>query len=123
MNSKTEQTGSAALDGFKWLVVVAAIATAAIGNAFYADYPLLYRAIGLVAVVGVAILVALTTVKGKAFSQLVKDSRAEVRKVVWPTRQETMQTTLVVLVVVFIAAILFFLMDMGLGKLITWLIG
>ena len=44
----------------------------------------------------------------------MQSSRGELRKVVWPTRQETLQTTLTVFVFVLILGIFFWLLDMGL---------
>ena len=83
----------------------------------------LYRALGVVAVALVAAFVALQTEQGKSFNQLRKDSMVELRKVVWPTRQETLQTTLIVLVFVVIVALLLFVLDWALNGLISTLIG
>ena len=71
---------------------------AVVGNSYFADQSLLYRVLGILALGAVAGLVALQTAKGAAFWTLVKGSRTEIRKVVWPTRQETVQTTMIVLV-------------------------
>ncbi|ERS12760.1 hypothetical protein Q668_17530 [Alcanivorax sp. PN-3] len=75
------------------------------------------------AVALVAAFVALQTEQGKSFNQLRKDSMVELRKVVWPTRQETLQTTLIVLVFVVIVALLLFVLDWALNGLISTLIG
>ncbi|UWN49308.1 Protein translocase subunit SecE [Alcanivorax sp. ALC70] len=71
----------------------------------------------------VAAFVALQTEQGKAFNQLRKDSMVELRKVVWPSRQETLQTTLIVLVFVLIVALLLFVLDWVLNGAISMLIG
>ena len=63
------------------------------------------RVLALVAVAAVAALVALQTTQGRAFWVLAKEARMEIRKVVWPTPQERLQTTLVVLVLVFVVAL------------------
>jgi preprotein translocase subunit SecE len=55
--------------------------------------------------------------------EFMRQVQAEARKVVWPTRQETIQTTLVILVVVVILSIILWLIDMALGKVILdWLL-
>jgi preprotein translocase subunit SecE len=54
---------------------------------------------------------------------LVKESRAEIRRVVWPTRQEATQTTLVVGVVVFVMALILWALDWALNQLISLIIG
>ncbi|MAA60537.1 MAG: preprotein translocase subunit SecE [Pseudomonadales bacterium] len=70
-----------------------------------------------------AALLASFTDKGRAFIALLQDARAEVRRVVWPTKQETAQTTGVVVLVVAIMALLLWLLDLALGKIISSIIG
>jgi preprotein translocase subunit SecE len=53
---------------------------------------------------------------GRRFWQFILDSRVELRKVVWPTRQETMQTTAVVFGFIVIAGMFFWLLDL----LLAW---
>ena len=69
--------------------------------------------------VGISVAIALQTVKGKEIWGYFRDAQIEVRKVVWPTRQETIQTTLIVIVMVILVAIILWLLDMFLG----WSIG
>ena len=83
------------------------------------DYSLLFRVIGLLVGVGISVAIALQTVKGKEIWGYFRDAQIEVRKVVWPTRQETIQTTLIVIVMVILVAIILWLLDMFLG----WSIG
>ena len=123
MSTKTETEASSGVDIFKWLVAAILIAVAVVGNSFYGDQPFFYRLVGVLVIALVAALVAAQTVKGKAFITLLGDARAEVKRVVWPTKQETMQTTLIVVVVVAIMAIILWLLDMGLGTLIKMIIG
>ncbi|MBA56279.1 MAG: preprotein translocase subunit SecE [Pseudomonadales bacterium] len=123
MTTSTEQSNSSPVEVFKWLVVVVIIAAAVIGNAYYDDQPLLYRVLGVVVAGIVAALVASFTDKGRSFIALLQDARAEVRRVVWPTKQETAQTTGVVVLVVALMAVLLWLLDLALGKIISSLIG
>ena len=83
----------------------------------------LIRVVGLVAAVGVALAIASRTAKGREGFAYVREVDVERRKVVWPTRQETLQTTLIVLVVTVIVAIILFIMDTAFGGLVRWLIG
>ena len=110
-------------DSVKWVVVALLLAAAIIGNSYFADQSLLYRVLGIVAVSAVAAMVALQTAKGIAFWNLVKGSRTEIRKVVWPTRQETVQTTLIVLAFVVLVALLLWGLDTLLGWLVSMVIG
>ena len=60
---------------------------------------------------------------GRDFWQFVLESRVELRKVFWPTRQETLTTTVVVLVFVVIASIFFWLLDLGLASVTKFFTG
>ena len=123
MNAKVEED-QFRFNGLKWAVVVLLILGVAFGNSYFSsDLALLYRVLAIVGVFVVAAFVAANTNSGHAFLELLKSSVTEVKKVVWPTRQETLQTTLLVLVVVFIAAILLYLMDLGFGYLASLVIG
>lgn len=124
MTEKTEgRSSSSGLEAVKWLLVVAAIAAAVIGNSYFANEPVLYRVIGVAAVALVGVFFALQTEQGKSFNQLRKDALVEMRKVVWPTRQETLQTSLIVLLFVVLVALMLFMFDWILSGLITWIIG
>ena len=122
MNAKTESKTSR-LDSLKWLVVVAIIALGVVANQYFAAESILYRVIGLIALGAIAFFVAVQTAKGQAFVTLAKESRAEIRKVVWPNRQETTQTTLIVVVVVLIMALLLWGLDTFLGWLVSLIVG
>lgn len=124
MNTKAEvQTSSGALDLIKWVLALVLVAGGVYGYYHFAQYPVLYRVLALIPVVGVALLLGVLTHSGAAFWDLVKQARMEIYKVVWPTRQETMQTTLIVVLVVFLMAIVLWLLDMFFGWLASLIIG
>jgi len=123
MSEKAEQGSAGALDAVKWVVVTALVVLAIWGNGYYAEISPLYRALAILVLALVAAFVGLQTEQGRAFNQLRKDAAIELRKVVWPTRQETVQTTLIVLVFVVIVALILFLMDWVLSGLVSWVIG
>lgn len=85
---------------------------------FQNDVQLIVRVVGVIVAVMVAIGISLQTVKGREISSFVREAQIEVRKVVWPTKQETVQTTLIVVVVVIIVAIFLWLLDMALGGIV-----
>lgn len=122
MNVKAEAKDTR-FDLVKWLVVAALVVVAVVGNQYYAAEPILYRVIALIVVAAVAALVALQTSKGRASFTLLKEARIEIRKVVWPTRQETTQTTLIVLAVVLVMALLLWGLDSLLGWLVSMVVG
>lgn len=122
MTTQAEATTSASdvvKQVFSFLLVVAGVA------AFYyfSDISFLYRVLGLVAIVILALFIMLTTSAGHNFWTFMLESKQEVRKVVWPSRQETMQTTLMVFVMVFIVGLILWLLDMGLFWVVRFLTG
>lgn len=124
MNTKVEAQNYR-LDPLKWIVVTILIAVAVVGNWYFASAGLsiFYRVIGLVVLAAIAIFVATKTQKGQSIVALLKSSRAEIRKVVWPSRQETKQTTLIVVVVVFITALILWGLDTLFGWLVSLIVG
>lgn len=106
------------------LTLAAAVAILVAGIVGYYQLPslmgqdvsiLLRVAVLLVAIVLAAGVAALSE-SGAALIEFSKGSRTELRKMVWPTRPETMQTTAIVLVLVVIVAIFLWLIDMAVFK-------
>jgi preprotein translocase subunit SecE len=83
----------------------------------------LIRVVGLLVAAGVAIALVARTERGRDMFSFLRETDVERRKVVWPTRQETLQTTLMVLVITVIVAILLFIMDTIFGWVVRQLIG
>ena len=98
-----------------WLVVIAIVAGGIYANTVYADVVVIYRALVGVVLAGIASAIALQTTHGKAAWNLAKEARVEVRKVVWPSREETTQTTLIVVLVVTLVGLLMWGLDSGLS--------
>ena len=118
----TEQDTSR-FDTLKWVMVVTLVAAGVAGNSYYADQSLLYRVLALLALGAVAIGIALQTAQGEAFWALTKGSRTEIRKVVWPTRQEAVQTTVIVVLFVLAVALILWGLDGLFGWLVSTVIG
>ena len=111
------------LDALKWALVIALVAVGVYGNSYYSAESVLYRALALLALAAVAVFVAINTAKGAAISDVVRGAFVELRKVVWPTRQETNQTTLIVIVVVIITSIILWALDSIFGFVASRIIG
>jgi preprotein translocase subunit SecE len=119
MNStKPESQAPNRADTFKLLAAGAIALSALVAFYVFADHSLLVRVIGLLAAAGVAVVIALKTEWGAETLEFVQGSRAELRKVVWPTRAETTQTTLIVIAMVVIMGLLLWLFDI----LLFWLV-
>jgi preprotein translocase subunit SecE len=122
MNARAE----AGVTGFDLVKLVAAavlLIAGIYGFYYFAAYSTLLRVIGLLVVAGAAATIAMGTAQGRRLWQFAGDARTEVRKVVWPTRQETMQTTLVVIVMVLVLGIILWLFDMMLMGILRLLTG
>jgi preprotein translocase subunit SecE len=112
MNARTETTGSVALDLIKSVLAAALIVAGIGGYYYYPDASVVARAVGVVASLAIASAVFLTTTRGRELWRFIQTSRIELRKVVWPTRQETLQTSVAVIVFALIMGVFFWLLDM-----------
>ena len=126
MSAQGDVKQTSPLDIFKWAIVTIIVAVGVYGNYYVSQLPddsLLYRVLGLTALAVIALFIASTTVKGKEFTVLLNESWREIKKVVWPTRQETTQTTVIVVAVVLVMALLLWGLDSVLGYVISGFIG
>ena len=111
------------LDWLKWLLVLALVAGGVIANSYYVDQPMLYRVLALVAIGIFSFWISINTAKGNSLWVVIKEAQTEVRKVVWPTRQETNQMTLIVVALVLLTALILWGLDSFLGWLASLIIG
>jgi preprotein translocase subunit SecE len=118
LSTSTETTGTS-LDWLKWIVVFAILGGGVFGNWYFGDQSLLYRVAALLVLAVMAFFVTIQTEKGGNAWTLIKEARGEIRRVVWPTRDETVQTTLIVLVLVLIFALILWLLDSGLSWVVS----
>jgi len=111
MDTKID-TEHAAFDTLKLLAAGAVLLGGIFGYYYYSDVSVLVRAIGVLLTLGVSTVIALQSIRGQVFVRFVQGARVELRKVVWPTREETIQTTITVLVFALIMGVFFWLLDM-----------
>jgi preprotein translocase subunit SecE len=104
---------------FAILIVVAGVA----GYYVLANQPAWLRWLTVVASLVLAALVVAFSLYGKEFRRFVELARVELRKVVWPSRDETFKTTAVVFVFVIVAGIFFWGLDLVLAAATKWLTG
>ena len=117
-NMSAEKSVGTTLDWLKWSIVLALLAGGVVGNWYFQEVSLLIRVVAILAAAIVAGLIAVQTERGQGIWTLIKDARTEIRRVVWPTNQETTQTTLVVLVIVLVFALILW----GLDSLLSWIV-
>ncbi|MBT5861987.1 MAG: preprotein translocase subunit SecE [Gammaproteobacteria bacterium] len=129
MSAQTETLQSGMLDTLKLLVAAFAV----IGG-LYAYYyfdtgvaatslPQAVRVLMVLGGTAVGTAIAMTSAQGQRLWHFIQGSRVEIRKVVWPTKQETTQTAIAVFVFTAVMMVFFWLLDMGLLKLVSYLVG
>jgi len=118
-----QKVGRTSTDAVKF--GASAVLTALGVMAFYylADSGRLLRLLALLAPLGAAVAIALLTGPGQELISFARDTQIEVKKVVWPSRQETIQTTGVIIAIVVAAALFLWILDMLLGGFTRWLLG
>ena len=122
--SANNETQSSSFDSVKWIVTIVVSRCVIGGNHYYTEeISVLYRAVAVVVLVGFAGFTAAMTAKGQKFLSFAKESRTEVRKVVWPSRQEATQTTLIVVVATVIVALILWGLDGILVRVVGFITG
>ena len=100
----------------RWFLGISIIGIAVYGNSYFAQEALLYRVLGVIVISAIGLFVLTTTIEGKESLKIILESRTEIRRVVWPTRTETTQTVLIVVVAIIVCALLLW----GLDSLFGW---
>ena len=102
---------SSMLDTVKLSLALVVLVAGMFGFYWFDQVALTWRVIAMFVVVGVAVGLVLLTDLGQRLMSFSRESRVELRKVVWPTRKETTQITLIVLVLVFLIGLFLWLVD------------
>ena len=122
MTEKVE-TGASMLDTVKLAAAVAILVGGVAAFYVLGDLPLAARWAIVLAALATGIFVSLQSTQGREFWQFVQGSRVELRKVVWPTREDTTKMTLVVVAAILVMGLFFWLLDMMLGAITRSLTG
>jgi preprotein translocase subunit SecE len=120
--------GGSPFDVVLWLIALVLLIGSTMINQYLPQYwqpasSVWVRIGAIVTCIVVALGILYATHQGKGFVRLLKDSRIELRRVTWPSKQETVTTSWHVLVVVLIAAMVLWGFDYVLGWLIKLIIG
>ncbi len=113
------ESSTSVIDTVKLVFAISLLITGIAGFYYFASYALVYRVVGILAVFGLAVGLVFTTAIGRTVWGFITESKMEVRKVIWPTRQETIQATMLVVAVVFGVGLILWLMDM----VLFWAVG
>ena len=124
MNTQSETSQSGALDIVKLLVAAATIIGGLYSYYFYEfQVSLPLRVLMVLGGTGAGIAIAMSSTQGQRLWHFIQGSRVEIRKVIWPTKQETTQTAIAVFVFTLIMGVFFWLLDSGLLWLTRKLVG
>jgi preprotein translocase subunit SecE len=124
MNAKVEQNNAVSpADIGKYVVSVLIVVGGLTAFYWFTDWPTPLRAAGLVVLLLVALGVFMLTAKGRDTREFVSEARFELRKVIWPTRQETLRSTGLIIVVVIIVSILLAIIDFFISTGVRALLG
>jgi preprotein translocase subunit SecE len=118
---KTQDAGTA--DKVKLTIAILVAIAGVVGYYVLTNQPTWLRWMAVVGSLVLAAVVVAWSRYGSEFRRFVELSRIELRKVVWPTRQETLQTTVVVFVFVAIAGVFFWALDLVLAWATKFLTG
>jgi preprotein translocase subunit SecE len=122
LNAKSE-TGASAFDTVKLSLAVALLLGGIVGYYVFDEQSVLLRAAGVIVGVALALAVAMQSSQGRELWRFIQNSRVELRKVVWPTRNEVRNTTFAVIVFVVIMGVFFWILDFFLLKVTQMLTG
>ena len=109
-------------DVVKWILSTAMFLGALVAFYYFDEYPLMYRVLGLIGIVILGFLIVFNTERIRSLRVFTHDARVELKKVIWSTKAEVIQTTVIVFVVVIIMSILLWLLDKLLGAGIKFLL-
>jgi len=127
MTTQAETSTNNGLNTVKWVFALSILIAATVGNRYAPElFPQLsvwVRAVVLVVMVVAALALTLVTTQGKSFLKLLSEAQVEARRIVWPTKDETMQTTLIVCAVVLVMSLVLWGVDSLFGWMISAVIG
>ena len=113
MDTKAE-TEPTMVDTAKLAGAVAIALVGFVAYYYFGDASVALRSLGVLVALGLAVFVGLQSAQGQSLWRFIQAARTELRRVVWPTREETIQTTIAVLVFALIMGVFFWLLDLGL---------
>jgi len=123
MNSKLEPTRSASGEIAKYAIALLLVAAGVFAYTWFDQWPGPMRALVVVAGVLLGLGVFAVSAKGLQTREFLSESRFELRKVVWPTRQEAMRTTWVVMAAVVILSLILAGFDVVIQAAVKFVLG
>ena len=123
MSEQTNKLAKNKADVILWSIIGILMVAGIVADRYFNNISGVIKLAAWIILASVLVAMGMRTEKGKRFWQFVKEARNEMRKVVWPSRQETTKTTLLVSGMVLVAALLLWCIDSILLVFIGWLTG
>ncbi len=123
MTTTTETSESGVLDILKLLISAGLLVGGIFGYYWYLEWLLPLRVLLVLGGLAASLIVAATSTQGHRIREFIQGSRIEIRKVIWPTKQETTQTAIAVFIFTLVMALFFWALDSGLLWLTRTLVG
>jgi preprotein translocase subunit SecE len=105
-------------DKLKFGLALLCVAVGIVGFYLLQDQPLILQVLSVLAGIAIGVTIAWFTLAGQQFYQFARDSVTEAKKVVWPSRKETMQMTAIIFAFVLVMAVVLWTTDKGLEWLL-----
>jgi len=109
--TKDTETGAGPLDIVLLALASLVVLASLVAYYYFEGAPVVVRALGILASLGIGAALLYRTQLGQGLWQFIQGSRVEIRKVIWPTRQEATQTTLAVFLFLLVLSIFFWGLD------------
>lgn len=111
------------MEWLKWLTALCVLALGFLGNHQFQDQPFLLKLMVGVVLVIVVLAIIFKTQLGQVFWQFARESRSEMQRVVWPTKAETIQSTIGVLTMVVVMGLVLWAADSILLRVVAMMTG
>ena len=124
MNSKVEQAKAASAgDIVKYALALALVVAGLFAFYWFGEWPTAVRALAVIGGLIAGTVVFLTSFKGAQTREFLSESRFELRKVVWPTRQEAGRATVMIIIAVIVISLILAGFDVVIQAAVKWLLG
>jgi preprotein translocase subunit SecE len=113
-----EQLPRKKIDTYLWALIIILVSAGIVANHYFSNVVWTLRLSGWIVLLCVVIFLVFTTVAGKKLWNFAKEARVELRKVVWPSKDETVRTTMLVAAMVVVVALILW----GVDAVLLWIV-
>lgn len=111
MNVNKKKQKKNTLEFFKWLIIAVILLITIVGNYYYRNINYNIRLLIILSLTFITIWFSFLTLKGRSILSFILEAKIEAKKVIWPTRQETFHTTLIIIAITIFMSLVFWGLD------------